>query len=85
MKAAEGAQYSTDQAIKLEMELVEMKAERTVMSLRVKKKIQHTVKLPTSFRCNAGEFGGGGRVGNTVFSREVQIENKVMISVLERK
>lgn len=37
MKAAEGAQYSTDQAIKLEMELVELKAERTVMSLRVRK------------------------------------------------
>ena len=35
MKAAEGAQYSTEQAIKLEMELVELKAERTVMSLRV--------------------------------------------------
>lgn len=84
LKAAEGAQYSTDQAIKLEMELVEMKAERTVMSLRVKT-IQHTVKLPTSFWCNAGEFRGGGRVGNTVFSREVQIDNKVMTSVLERK
>ena len=36
LKAAEGAQYTTEQAIKLEMELVEMKAERTVMSLRVK-------------------------------------------------
>jgi len=36
LKAAEGAQYSTDQAIKLEMELVELKAERTVMSLRVR-------------------------------------------------
>lgn len=35
LKAAEGAQYSTEQAIKLEMELVELKAERTVMSLRV--------------------------------------------------
>ena len=76
LKAAEGAQYSTDQAIKLEMELVEMKAERTVMSLRVKT-IQHTVKLPSSFRCNTGEFRGGERVGNIVFSREVQIENKV--------
>ena len=37
LKAAEGAQYSTEQAIKLEMELVELKAERTVMSLRVRK------------------------------------------------
>ena len=37
LKAAEGAQYSTDQAIKLEMELVELKAERAVMSLRVRK------------------------------------------------
>ena len=36
LKAAEGAQYSTEQAIKLEMELVELKAERTVMSLRVR-------------------------------------------------
>jgi len=36
LKAAEGAQYSTDQAIKLEMEHVELKAERTVMSLRVR-------------------------------------------------
>ena len=37
LKAAEGAQYSTEQAIKLEMELVELKSERTVMSLRVSK------------------------------------------------
>lgn len=36
LKAAEGAQYSTEQAIKLEMELVELKAERTVMSLTVR-------------------------------------------------
>ena len=48
MKAAEGVQYSTDQAIKLEMELVELKAERTVMSLRVSNvKSLLTFKKPT--------------------------------------
>lgn len=57
LKAAEGAQYSTEQAIKLEMELVELKAERTVMSLRVsegflgKKKPQG--RIPTPFPPNS--------------------------------
>ncbi|XP_015758048.1 PREDICTED: kinesin-II 85 kDa subunit-like isoform X1 [Acropora digitifera] len=47
LKAAEGAQYSTDQAIKLEMELVEMKAERTVMSLRIQSVTEEKKRLKT--------------------------------------
>ncbi|XP_032237821.2 kinesin-II 85 kDa subunit isoform X2 [Nematostella vectensis] len=35
LKAAEGAQYTTDQAIKLEMDIVELKAERSVMSIKL--------------------------------------------------
>ena len=35
LKAAEGAQYSTEQAVKLEMDLIELKAERFTMSLKV--------------------------------------------------
>nr|XP_058950704.1 kinesin-like protein unc-104 isoform X1 [Pocillopora verrucosa] len=45
LKAAEGVQYSTDQAIKLEMELVELKAERTVMSLRIQSVTEEKKRL----------------------------------------
>jgi hypothetical protein len=36
LKAAEGAQYTADQAIKLEMDIVELKAERSIMSIKVR-------------------------------------------------
>lgn len=71
LKAAEGAQYSTEQAIKLEMELVELKAERTVMSLRVsegflgKKKPQG--RIPTPF---PPQFLSGPPVAVRPFQRE---------------
>lgn len=45
LKAAEGLQYSTDQSIKLEMELVELKAERTVMSLQIESVTEEKKRL----------------------------------------
>ncbi|XP_022800927.1 kinesin-like protein KIN-4A [Stylophora pistillata] len=45
LKAAEGVQYSTDQSIKLEMELVELKAERTVMSLQIESVTEEKKRL----------------------------------------